>query len=201
MFLEIIYESVTLKNIKEKILEYDNILKQHHRLTLSVTTVQFIGKYISESSIGKRLFLCFLLGHCNNAPNAYRRLELPRDFQSDLLFQAFIEAQPDMFLSGSLSIVLKGIDHLIHHNIDNELFDWLDIFNIERFIDPQYKFIDTITFVKCNDKYIEYCFEIILGNKFDERIHAKIFKVFFFFLISNILRGESSFKLYASRDF
>ncbi|CAI2180959.1 12955_t:CDS:2 [Funneliformis geosporum] len=174
MFLDVIYESVTSENIKGIILEYDRILKQHHDLTLSVTNIQFIINRVSDTSIGKRLFLCFLLGHC---PNTYGRIELPRDFQSVPLLQAFFTVHSNTLPTNSWQVMFKGIEHLIHHNINNGLSEWLKIFTIAREIDPQYKFIDTITFNKCNDdKYIENSFEIILSHEFNESTRMKIIK-------------------------
>ncbi|CAG8612880.1 13056_t:CDS:2, partial [Funneliformis mosseae] len=174
MFLDIIYESATLESIKHDILYYDSILRQHREFTLSVTNIQFISKRISVDSIGKQLFLCFLLGHC---PNINGRNELPNDFQSVTLLQAFFTIDSDTFPKDSLYIVLKGLDILIHHNIHNGLLAWLEIFTVAQNFDPQYEFIDTITFSKCDDeKYIENCFELVLKLEFDESSHVKIIK-------------------------
>ncbi|CAI2173905.1 15093_t:CDS:2, partial [Funneliformis geosporum] len=174
MFLDVIYESATLESIKDVIWDYDSILKQHRELTLSVTNVQFIIKRLSDKSIGKQLFLCFLLGHC---PNNYGRYELPSDFQSGTLLQSFFTIDTNTFPKDSWHIVSKGLYLLIHHNINNGLFEWLKIFNIAQKIDPQYEFIENITFAKCNDdKYIETCFEMVLTREFDEDIHFKIIK-------------------------
>ncbi|CAG8516315.1 4944_t:CDS:2 [Funneliformis mosseae] len=174
MFLDVIYESVTLENIKDITLDYSSILEQHHELTLSVTNIQFISNRVSDASIGKLLFLCFLLGHC---PNTYGSFELPREFQSIPLLQAFFTVHSDTFPTSCWQFVFKGVEHLIHHNIINGLSEWLNIFTIARDIDPQYKFIDTITFAKCNDdKYIKDYFEIIQKHEFDENIHMKIIK-------------------------
>ncbi|CAG8444292.1 396_t:CDS:2, partial [Funneliformis mosseae] len=174
MFLDIIYESATLENIKDDILDYDNILKQHRELTLSVTNIPFISKRLSDTSIGKRLFLCFLLGHC---PNKYGKYELPRDFQSNTLLQALFTIDSEKFPKDNWHVVLKGLDLLIHHNINNGSHVWLEIFKIARKIDPQYNFIETITFAKCNDdRYIKTCFEIVLSHEMDENNHVKIIK-------------------------
>ena len=100
------------------------------------------------------------------------------------MLQAFIKVQPDTFLFGSLRFVLKGVDRLIHHNINNESYDWLNVFTVARLIDPQYEFINKITFAKCNDRYIEYCFEKILRQNFDQNVQVKIFKVSFLLIKS-----------------
>ncbi|CAG8684031.1 13298_t:CDS:2, partial [Funneliformis mosseae] len=172
MFLNVIYGS---ENIKGMILDYDRILKQHQDLTLSVTNLQFINKRVSDKSIGKRLFLCFLLGHI--AANNSERFELPREFQFFPLLQAFFTVDQYTFPSDSMHVVLKGIDLLIRHNIHYGLFEWLEIFSIAKNFDPQYKFINTISFSNCNnEKYIEDCFEKILKDKFDEYHRAKIIK-------------------------
>ncbi|CAI2175317.1 7490_t:CDS:2, partial [Funneliformis geosporum] len=174
MFLDVIYESATLENIKNAIWDYEFILKRHRELTLSVTNIQFISKHVSDTSIDRNHFLCFLLGHC---PNNYGRIELPRDFKSDILLKALFTVDSDTFPKDSWHIVVKGLDLLIHHNISYGLYEWINIFNIARNIDPQYKFIETITFAKCNDdKYIESCFRMLLAREYDENIHEKIIK-------------------------
>ncbi|CAI2170802.1 7188_t:CDS:10 [Funneliformis geosporum] len=173
MFLDIIFESVTLENIKEMIIEYNGILNKYSELTFSITNIQFISKQLLDNSIGigKRLFLCFLLGHCDY------RLELQRDFQTVPLLQAFFTVHSDTFPFDSWKIVFKGIDLLIHHNINNGLYEWLKIFTITRYaryVDFEF---DSVSFANCNDdSYIENCFKIILELEFDESAHMKIIK-------------------------
>jgi len=171
MFLNVIYES---KNIKGMILDYESILKQHHGYTLSVTDLQFISDRVSNKSTGRLHFLCFLLGHIANNSE---RFELPREFQTVPLLRAFFKVRQYTFPSDSWLVVLKGVDLLIHQNIRYGIIEWLEIFTIAQNFDPQYEFIDTISFSNCeNEKYIEHCFKYILKIKFDENNHVKIIK-------------------------
>ncbi|CAG8726972.1 3580_t:CDS:1, partial [Funneliformis mosseae] len=94
MFLNVIYKS---ENIKEMVIDYDNILKQHHDLTLSVTNLEFISKHVSDKSIDRRLFLCFLLEQT-------KIFELPREFKTAHLLQAFFTVDQYTFPSDSMHV-------------------------------------------------------------------------------------------------
>ncbi|RIA83302.1 hypothetical protein C1645_834051 [Glomus cerebriforme] len=179
MFLEVIYESINQNNFKDAILEYNYILKRNRELTISVTNFDFIGRRVSEKSIHKRLFLCFLLGHYR--PNFISvPLELPPNFPTSPLLEIIDKIQSNTFPSESLRFVSKGIELLIHRNIDRGSFEWLNIFQIANFIDPQYKFIDNISF--SNDKYIERFLEKLdmvipyIDSIKDEGVYVKVSK-------------------------
>ncbi|GES78826.1 hypothetical protein GLOIN_2v1764819 [Rhizophagus clarus] len=181
MFLEVIYHSVNQNNFKEVILEYDNILKSNRELTRSVTNLEFINRRKQEKPVHKRLFLCFLLGHCSFNSNFIGKYELPSNFHPGSLLEVISEIKPDTFPSENLRTVLKGIELLIHRDIDRKSFEWLNIFLIAQYIDPKYSFIDSISFnydVNYTEKFFEKLDMVIpyIDTIIDEDIYAKIAK-------------------------
>ncbi|PKK68874.1 hypothetical protein RhiirC2_867041 [Rhizophagus irregularis] len=181
MFLEIIYNSVNSNNFKDAILEYDNILKKNRELTRSVTRFEFIERHKQEESVHKRLFLCFLLGHCSYNYNFIGRFELPRNFHPGFLFEVIGEIRSDTFPSEDLRIVSKGIELLIRRDIDRRSFEWLIIFQLAHRIDPKYSFIDSISFyydVNYTEKFFEKLDSIILFIDAigDEDVYVKVSK-------------------------
>jgi hypothetical protein len=193
IFLEVIYNSVNQDNFKDAILEYDNILKKNPGLTRSVTNFDFIDRRKYEKSIHKRLFLIFLLGHCNSNSNLVGKFRLPSYFHPGSLLEVIKDIRSDTFPSKNLRIVSKGIELLIHRDIDRGSFEWLNIFPIAHCIDPQYNFIDSISFnydVYYTEKFFSKLDIVIpyIDTINDDNVYAKTAKVFLitrlFFLLS-----------------
>jgi hypothetical protein len=183
MFLEIIYNSVNQNNFKDAILEYDKVLKNNRELMRSVTNFEFVNRRKQEKSIHKRLFLCFLLGHCSSNSNFVGKSELPSHFLPGSLLEVIKEIRPDTFPSNCLRNVLKGIELLIHRDIDRRSFEWLNIFQIAHCIDPKYNFIDSISFnydVNYTENFFEKLDMVIpyIDTIDNKGVYAKVAKVF-----------------------
>ncbi|CAG8538237.1 13244_t:CDS:1, partial [Acaulospora morrowiae] len=63
-FVDVVYESVTSENIKEKIMEFQMLLKYHPSLTADAVDMALIRNLVATSREDyQRIFICFLLAY------------------------------------------------------------------------------------------------------------------------------------------
>ncbi|CAG8448239.1 7322_t:CDS:10, partial [Acaulospora morrowiae] len=144
-FVKIIYDAISKENLKEKIMEYEKILKLEHRLTIKSSSDGFISRsLLGNITLEKRLFLCVLLGYfMGESENSLYGLK--KDFQSNSLLETLCQIDKDTFPSDTIRKVRFAIMPLIRHNIDHlRSLEWINIFTTVKLLDPEYEFIDHI---------------------------------------------------------
>ncbi|RIB19825.1 hypothetical protein C2G38_2141452 [Gigaspora rosea] len=155
-FLEVIYQSLTSENVKEKILELQDILNKFHMLTMAHTSLSFIEECLQETkSKEKRIFLCVLLGYyiqdrqTHSFANYY---SLRKNFPSTPFIECLEKYQPDSIPEDSHEALLVAISALVRQNALNGSYDWLKMFAFAHTVDPNYSFIDTLTDLRYNNE-------------------------------------------------
>ncbi|CAG8663413.1 4922_t:CDS:2, partial [Racocetra persica] len=184
--VKIIYDSVTLENLKEKIMKYEKIMNRYPKSTKAATTIDFImNSFLEDKSLEKRLFLCVLLGYYVKERDS-QYYSLPREFQSSLVFDTLQNITAETFPSDTYKILTLAIPLLVRHNCMVVSLDWLKIFGVASFIDPKYEFIDYISDFYYNEKIMPNFFKSfndlvtpVICTIEDKEIYAKIIKWLF----------------------
>ncbi|CAG8443124.1 10027_t:CDS:10 [Scutellospora calospora] len=158
-FVEVICESLTSDNIKEKITEYQDILNKFQILTRESTDLRYIVDCLQEiKSKEKRLFLCVLLGHYVQNRRAYsfaNYYSLPKNFPSLPFIECLEKYQPDNIPEDAHEALLAAISALVRHNAFQGAFDWLKVFVVAHMVDPNYSFIEDLTDMKYNEELMQ----------------------------------------------
>ncbi|CAG8500146.1 9201_t:CDS:10 [Diversispora eburnea] len=140
MFIKIIYKSVTEKNLKDKIMEYERI-ERSLRLQVPINLVNDL--LFDSHLLASKLFLCVLLGYVLKGKGLM--YSLPQEFQSVPLLEALHQIKDDIIPSETRKILSLTIVPLIRCNIMSESFEWLKVFAVADLLDPDYNFISSIT--------------------------------------------------------
>ncbi|CAI2194678.1 1063_t:CDS:1, partial [Funneliformis geosporum] len=61
-FVDCIYNTITVNNLKDKIMEYQHLLTIYNDFMIRASNLEFIVNRIDDSSREQRLFICLLLG-------------------------------------------------------------------------------------------------------------------------------------------
>ncbi|CAG8510048.1 23700_t:CDS:10 [Cetraspora pellucida] len=172
-FSELIFNSLTSENLKEKISEFQTIFIDHWEKAINAMSIEFSKKCLHKNkSKEHRLLVLVVLGcyiHKFNRRSRYR-IELPEDFPTNLLLDVLEHVQENTFPSDMHQIVMKSLEALIHHNASRGQFEWIKIFPIARWLDPEFKFVESIRlrFNKFDD---EFYFITILHKKLFDYIN------------------------------
>ncbi|RIA80402.1 hypothetical protein C1645_882190 [Glomus cerebriforme] len=154
VFVDYIYKYITINNLKEKILEYQNLLIIHKDLTIKFSNYDFILKESlnDESTKEQQIFLCVLLGyHILRESNSFK---LSSNFHSSILIKSFINYQKN-FLPEVNHLLFMALLCLIQHNASQSRSEWFIIFTIVKEIDPEYSFLKNLQNIKYDEKYLE----------------------------------------------
>ncbi|CAG8501307.1 19531_t:CDS:10, partial [Dentiscutata erythropus] len=148
-FAELIFNSITPENFKEKIIEYQAINRNHWPKTIHVVSIEFFIKCLrkSKSKEHRLLVLVFLGYYVHRIQGRSRhRVDLPDEFPTNLLLDVLESVQENTFPSDVHQIVMKAVETLIRHNVFNGKFDWIKIFPIAELLDPEFKFVESLRF-------------------------------------------------------
>ncbi|CAG8703494.1 18274_t:CDS:2, partial [Dentiscutata erythropus] len=146
-YFSIINQSVTEINLKDKIIEYQE-LRRRHRNYLNYNMLEsFIFKEFNTSSIiEQKIFLGVLLGYLikekideSYMPNGYI---LPEKFPSNDMLQAFKNINVNDLPHGVVKILTLAVCTLVNHiSTYSANFEWMNVFEIAPIVDPGYSFL------------------------------------------------------------
>ncbi|CAI2172422.1 14093_t:CDS:2 [Funneliformis geosporum] len=150
-FVDCIYKQITPDNLSESVEDYIKLLKSHEDLTIGFSNYNYIVKNINDiSSRDQRLFLCLLLGFYISREHV--TYNLPQNFKSDVLIDAFVDYKKDILCSDDIvNFIIIAISCLIQHNAFQSKLKWIEILTIVNEIDPEFSFLENLKDVKYND--------------------------------------------------
>ncbi|RHZ89175.1 hypothetical protein Glove_18g29 [Diversispora epigaea] len=163
VFVEIIYNSLSPGNFKEKIIEFQSIINDHKNYAMSSSSPKFIKDYLCETRIKEnRFFLLYILGFYvhERQRSLYHHFELPDSFPSSLLIDVVKHINENTFPSNARPIIATAIESLVYHNAFHVEYEWLKIFPVAPLVDPEYRFIDSLDSLR----YDETNFNIFINN-------------------------------------
>ncbi|PKY60408.1 hypothetical protein RhiirA4_518435, partial [Rhizophagus irregularis] len=159
-FIDYIYNSIEINNLRDKVLDYQHLLTLHSDLTIHASNPKFIIDRIDDNVTEKRLFLCILLGYYISKREGLS-YELPDNFPSNLLLNALENYKQESLPLDAKDQMYTAILALIQHNAFQMKFEWLIIFSIATKVDPNYTFINHLKGLKYSNenltKFIERC--------------------------------------------
>ncbi|CAG8439230.1 10104_t:CDS:10 [Acaulospora colombiana] len=146
-FLSLIYESVTKSSMKEKIMEYEDIVR-NDSVILGLTG-HFVLKSFGDSNntIEKKAFLCVLLSYVINErkTQASHWLNLPEKFPALAMLRTFKDINMDDLPRDVIAMFAPLICALVNHiSTYSSKFEWMEVFEIAPVIDPNYTFLEQI---------------------------------------------------------
>ncbi|CAG8459689.1 1476_t:CDS:10, partial [Ambispora leptoticha] len=152
LFVKDIYSSLSERNLKEKIMEYQSLRKAYPGLIVSSTSLNFIENNAKEiNTFGQKIFLCILLGyyieHYHNANKSFQAFfQLPESFPSSPLLEGLYRITSDSLPSNTTHLLLPTISTLVKQNSSPVFngFEWMNLFAVAPVIDPNYTFLDDI---------------------------------------------------------
>ncbi|CAG8562549.1 11938_t:CDS:10 [Diversispora eburnea] len=157
-FVDVIYQSTDASNYKEKIMQYQSLLKNHGHHARDVANIEFIiSKICPSQAREKRLFLCVLLGyHIKH----HHIIQLPQHFQSVDLLETLENVSDETLPSSTLELMPRVLQSLVQHNAASKSFVWIGIFKSARILDPQFSFVDSFIGVEYNNEELVNFFKI-----------------------------------------
>ncbi|CAG8831077.1 16566_t:CDS:2, partial [Gigaspora margarita] len=167
-FVSVIYESVTLQNFKNKILEFQSILK--YQQTIHAIEMDSIYAHLSNSpNECQKILICIMLAyHLDSTQQKTRNhIKLPENFPSTDLLKALNEVQSDDLLPSNIKkLFTNATSALVRHNSSKrDLFDWMKMFAVAHIFDQDYMFISHIKSHEYKDKdEIQLFYNLIKTN-------------------------------------
>ncbi|CAG8448567.1 1498_t:CDS:10 [Acaulospora colombiana] len=163
-FLDFLVHSLTSDNVKEVILEFQNLAEKFPNYTKFGMNCRFIiDNSLEIKSKEKRIFMCFLLGYyVTTRPrisfgNIY---VLPTDFPSSHFIESLEKYNPDRVPVESHDTFLAATFALVRNNSSSGSFDWLKIFAIAHLLDPKYTFIEGLLDQRYNEERLQKLFRL-----------------------------------------
>jgi hypothetical protein len=145
-FIDYIYDSIEVHNLKYKVAEYQRLLSLYSDLVTRASILKFIIDRIDDKE--KRLFLCILLGYYYTSKGEGLPHELPDKFPSSLLLNALEDYKQETLPLDYKDQMYTAITALVQHNAFQMRFEWLIIFTIATEVDSNYTFIDRLSDLK-----------------------------------------------------
>jgi hypothetical protein len=150
-FVDYIFNSIKDNNLKDKVMEYQQLLNRHYDLTIRTTNFEFIANRVDgRLSRDKLLFLCLLLGYYISGRQG-SFYDLQNKFPSETLLNALYDYKQETLPSNTKDQMYTAIITLVVHNASLMKFDWLAIFTIASEVDPNFSFIDRLKSLKYNN--------------------------------------------------
>ncbi|CAG8532935.1 25732_t:CDS:10, partial [Dentiscutata erythropus] len=160
LFVEYIYRYVeSLDGLKDRIMEYQHIYKEHRDQTVRATNIDFIaGKLRNSTSREQRIFLCILLGYylLQGDKKMINGIYLPENFPSRIILEKLEEIEPDLILSDTRHLIVSAIRTLVQHNSKYGFTTWFKVFAFARELDTTYSFVDMIEWYNYKSKSDEF---------------------------------------------
>ncbi|CAG8470531.1 17412_t:CDS:2, partial [Cetraspora pellucida] len=148
-FVTVIYESVTLENFKEKVMEFQTLLKFHKEPTVRAIDINSILNYFSNASNNyQKILTCVMLAYhietVQKRTNTH--IKLQENFPSAKFLQVLQEVQTDSFLPSNAKRPFTFVTSaLVRHNSSKrDSFDWMKIFSVAPHLDSNYTFLSQI---------------------------------------------------------
>ncbi|CAG8529977.1 19075_t:CDS:2, partial [Dentiscutata erythropus] len=149
-FVTVIYKSVTfLEDFKEKVMEFQMLLKYHNELTVRAISIDSILNYFSNASNNyQKILTCVMLAYhieiIQQETNTH--INLRENFPSDKLLQVLQEVQTENFLPTSAKRPFTFVTSaLVRHNSSKRnSFDWMKMFSVAPILDSTYTFLSQI---------------------------------------------------------
>ncbi|CAG8532664.1 1628_t:CDS:2 [Scutellospora calospora] len=150
-FAELIFNSLTPENLKEKIIEYQSIYsdRDHWVNAIHAVSIEFFRECLhKKNSREHRLLVLIFMGYYIHGiqRHTHNRVELPEKFPTHLLLDILEYVQEDTFPSDMHKIVMTACVTLIRHNISKGEFTWIKIFPVAKLLDPDFKFLESLKF-------------------------------------------------------
>ncbi|CAG8672431.1 29352_t:CDS:1 [Gigaspora margarita] len=154
-FINVIYESVMLENFKNKVMEFQSILK--YQQTIHAIEMDSIYAYLSNSpNECQKILICVMLAYHIDIiqQKARNHFKLPENFPSTDLLKALNEVQfEDLLPSNAKKLFTNVTSALVRHNSSkSDLFDWMKMFSVAHIFDQNYMFISHIKRHEYKDK-------------------------------------------------
>ncbi|CAG8668949.1 16531_t:CDS:2, partial [Acaulospora morrowiae] len=145
-FVVAIHESVTLKNLREKIMEFQELSKCLPSYTAGAIDMDTIHKLVLSSREYQQSFLCFLLAYYIDVTRKNnQKILLPDNFPSIELLQAIQKIKNENLPSNAKTLFALATSALVRHNSSKRnVFDWMKMFAIAPVVDPSYTFLVNI---------------------------------------------------------
>ncbi|CAG8796904.1 4033_t:CDS:2, partial [Dentiscutata erythropus] len=142
-FLFIIYNSITFNNLKDKIIEYQDINKRHSAILNNKMTIRFLCTCLNDhSTVEQRIFLFVLLSYIMNENEVFK---LSIDFPSVKLLEAFNGVNENHLPHDVIILLAPVVSTLAQHaSTYCTKFEWMRAFKIAPFADPNYTFLEKI---------------------------------------------------------
>ncbi|CAG8591269.1 3532_t:CDS:2, partial [Scutellospora calospora] len=143
-FLYIIYKSITPKNLKDKIIEYQDINKRHSDILDYNITSHFVFTYFNDydSIVEQQIFLSVLLSYVMNERIEIR---LQENFNSIKLLEAFNGINEEHLPHDVNKMLAQVVSALVRHaSTYYKKFEWMKAFKIAPVADPNYTFLEHI---------------------------------------------------------
>ncbi|CAG8746668.1 10451_t:CDS:2, partial [Acaulospora colombiana] len=170
-------------NLKDKIMEYENLFKSNPRLVIKASSVEFVNESLRDNkSFDKKLFLSILLGYFfgESVNSLY---ELPSRFQAIPLLEVLLKIDESTLPSGTVQKIHPAIVPLIRHNIRSGSFEWLNFFAVAKLLDPKYDFVDHIPEQNYSEKNMDTFLKLLklqvcphLDQLEDDDVYVRIAK-------------------------
>ncbi|CAG8574000.1 16629_t:CDS:10, partial [Gigaspora margarita] len=146
-FINVIYESVMLENFKNKIMEFQSILK--YPQTIHAIEMDSIYAHLSNSpNECQKILICVMLAYHIDTiqQKARNHFKLPENFPSTDLLKALNEVQfEDLLPSNAKKLFTNVTSALVRHNSSKrDLFDWMKMFAVAHNFDQDYMFLSHI---------------------------------------------------------
>ncbi|KAF0511754.1 e3 ubiquitin-protein ligase [Gigaspora margarita] len=167
-FINVIYESVTLENFKNKVMEFQSILK--YQQTIHAIEMDSIYAHLSNSpNECQKILICVMLAYHIDSiqQKAINHFKLPENFPSTDLLKALNEVQSeDLLPSNAKKLFTNVTSALVRHNSSkSDLFDWMNMFAIAHIFDQDYMFVSNIKRHEYKDKdEIQHFYNLLKTN-------------------------------------
>ncbi|KAF0511752.1 e3 ubiquitin-protein ligase [Gigaspora margarita] len=154
-FINVICESVTLENFKNKVMEFQSILK--YQQTIHAIEMDSIYAHLSNSpNEFQKILICVILAYhiVFIQKKARNHFKLPENFPSTDLLIALNKVQSeDLLPSNAKKLFTNATSALVRHNSSKrDLFDWMKLFAVAHIFDQDYMFISHIKRHEYKDK-------------------------------------------------
>ncbi|CAG8626843.1 3107_t:CDS:2, partial [Paraglomus occultum] len=156
-----IFETITKANFKAKLMDYQQVFKEYKELCMETVNIEFIRNCACVAKEdAQRVFLCILLGlFVKNSRRIYE-VRLGDTFPSAGLLNSlsFIDAD-DILLKDVIELLSYSVRVLVEHNwYTLKSFEWMGMFKVAAFIDPEYSFLELVGQRKLNaDESNRFC--------------------------------------------
>ncbi|CAG8481554.1 7050_t:CDS:10 [Ambispora leptoticha] len=174
-YFSLIYQSVSKKNLKEKIIEYRNFSKSHSDVLDHEMIERFIFRCFDvPNTVEQKIFLCVLLSHAID--ERIHMPLLPEKFPSLEVLHAFKDVDKDDLSREVIEILSPAICALVLHiSTYSTKFEWMRTFEIAPFVDPKYTFLKHVkvpaytkenasNFLDSLKKFVKPCIDNIMYN-------------------------------------